>query len=617
MSSISSQLVSKFGPKADEPSIIQKCEELISLFGLSAEDLFLKWESFVITTSVDNDIQLTVENLDKLRDYVQKQLAKTNNHQKTPAAHVKRTVIRTTPNMSMTGPSTPLSSLNKRRKLQGSTPRSDASFVTAHTSSPIHSTPSKNTAKSGEVLESLNADNIELISEEPQKPRIVANFDPAKYKYRTMNQKLLEVADYLDEQIDDAAKAVLKHYKFEQSEFGNPTLQSQTEILAVGRIVPDSPLTDFDADLNLNSLMLETSRSGGIGQRVRIDVSGLSDYSLFPGQIVCVRGINPTGNIFKVTGHYDLPYLGAPVTSAEDIEAYSEQMSGSQMKLVVTAGPYTSNRELDYSLLEQFVDRMNSEVKPSTIIMFGPFLDVTHRQIEEGTLDFPQLERQPKNLDEVFKLVIAPILRKLTCHQVILIPSTRDATTKHAAYPQEMFDRKSMGLSKHFKCFPNPATFSLNEMLVGCSNNDVFHDMKDLNSGSYVSKPRFNRIAEHVLEQGRYYPTFPGGYKKRNGTKDRDRAHVSGADLQVSYMGLSEFPGSLPDVLIIPSDLKYFVKVVKNVVVLNPGSFIKMNSQGTYAQLLVGAPKSEELTKVGHAYLNEIWKRARVDIVRV
>ncbi|VEU21147.1 DEKNAAC102093 [Brettanomyces naardenensis] len=644
--SIGAQIVEKFGPKADQPDILKKCEDLMELFGLTAEELFLKWETYVVTSStIDDDMPLTANNLSRLQEYIQKKIVKDN--QKTPSTnHVKRPVIRATPNVSMTNvlPSTPMS-LKKRRKLE--TPYSsdtshlrgsdDSSFITARSSSPIRSsdlesTPSghgKSTQESGSILETLNRDVIELTDVKTEadtatKLRLVANFDPSKYKFRTMNQKLLEVADYLDDQIDTVAKIVLDHYHFDQSEFGNPNLQSQTGILTVGRIVPDSPLTEFDADLNSNSLFLETSRSGGIGQRICLDVKDLDDYSFFPGQIVCLRGINQTGDVFKVSHQYELPYLGAPVSTLDDLKAYQEQLSGENMKVVVTAGPYSPSRELNFDLLSKFVDRMNEEVHPNAIIMFGPFLDINHKQIRDGTLSFADLEREPKTLDEVFKMVIAPILRRLNCRQVIIIPSTKDATTDHAAYPQEMFDRKGLGLSKNFKCFPNPATFSLNEVLIGCSNNDIFRDLKDVNSGRYVGESRFNRVSEHVLEQRRFYPSFPGGIKRQRGSllvaedrQNQDELFLSGADLHVSYMGLTEFPDSLPDVLVIPSELKYFAKVVKNVLVINPGSFVKMNSNGTYALMNARPPVVEDLQKIGEdLYLNDIWKRARVDIVR-
>ncbi|QPG74130.1 hypothetical protein FOA43_001452 [Brettanomyces nanus] len=641
--SIGSQIVAKFGPKADEPNVIKKCEELIDLFGLTPEELFLKWETYVVTSStVDEDIQLTVENLIHLQEYIQKKIIKES--QKTPSSsHAKRSVVRATPNVSMSSvlPSTPMSSTHKRRKLE--TPQSrnseDAAFFSARGSSPPfatssdhESTPSHNVQnqKSGCILETLNGD---IISEDktavegasqPNKLRLVANFDPTKYKFRTMNQKLLEVADYLDDQIDRTAQIVLDHYKFDQNEFGNPNIQSQTEILTIGRIVPDSPTSEFDADLNAHSIFLESSRSGGIGQRVRLNLNELKDYSFFPGQIVCLRGINPTGDLFKVIQRYEIPYLGAPVSTLDDLHSYEDQLHGQNMKIIVTAGPYTPNGKLSFDLLSEFVDRMNQEVKPITIIMFGPFLDVTHSQIKEGTLSFPDLEKEPKTLDQVFKYVIAPILKRLTCHQVILIPSTRDATTDHAAYPQEMFDRKAMGLTKNFKCFPNPATFSLNEALIGCSNNDVFRDLKDVTGGNNLSESRFNRVSEHVLEQRRYYPVFPGGIKRKRSSilssddpHNRDQLIVSGADLHVPYMGLTEFADSLPDVLIIPSELKHFAKVVKNVVVINPGHFVRMNSNGTYAVMTVKTPNLKDFDKVDeNIYLNNIWKRARVDIVR-
>ncbi|KAH3660323.1 hypothetical protein OGAPHI_006909 [Ogataea philodendri] len=593
----------RFNLKSDDSDTVSKCEELMAIFGLNAEDLFVQWETFVMNSSVaDDPLQLSVANLGRLQEHLQKKLVKSQ--QKTPLSAVKRPMLRT-PNMNLI-PSTPSS---KKHRPNG--PRSADTSMTSITSSPLASSPAKDVT-SGEIIETLNG-HLELKPGSSTKPKLLANFNPQKYKFRTMNQKLLEAADYLDEQIDSMAKILLEHYKFDSDEFGNPNIQSQSEILTVGRVVPDSPLTASDADLNSSSLFLETSRLGGIGQRVKLDVSSLENYSFFPGQIVCLRGQNLTGEFFKATQIYAIPFLGSPVSSSEELQSY--EYGNDYLKVLVTAGPYTPQKELDYSHLAQFVERVNTEVRPDTLVMFGPFVDVNHVQIADGSARFDGLDKQPATLDDIFNMVVAPILRKLEC-LVILVPSTRDATTKHAAYPQDSFDRKSLGLGKNFKCFPNPATFQLNEFLVGCSNNDIFKDLKDVVAGSARKESRFDRIANHVIEQRRYYPVFPGGLRQKRSLKEQDEsAHISGADLHLSYLGLAEFNTSLPDVLILPSELKSFSKIVQNVLVINPGTFMRQNSAGTYCEVNFKAPVLEELEKAGDdSYLHTVWKRARVDV---
>lgn len=56
---------------------------------------------------------------------------------------------------------------------------------------------------------------------------------------------------------------------------------------------------------------------------------------------------------------------------------------------------------------------------------------------------------------------------------------------------------------------------------------------------------------------------------------------MGGSCLEVPFLALTEFVESMPDILIIPSELKYFARVTKGVVVINPGSCNKPNKDAT------------------------------------
>lgn len=222
---------------------------------------------------------------------------------------------------------------------------------------------------------------------------------------------------------------------------------------------------------------------------------------------------------------------------------------------------------------------------------------------------------------------------------MILIPSTRDAISNHAAYPQASLIRKALQLpKKNFKCVTNPSSFQINEIYFGCSNVDTFKDLKEvIKGGTTSSRYRLDRVSEHILQQRRYYPIFPGSIRTRikpnnvtvkkesnslKGNEEKVYEHISGADLDVGYLGLTEFVGGFtPDIMIIPSDLQYFARVVQNVVVINPGKFIRATgNRGSYAQITVTCPDLEDgkLTLVEGeepVYLHNVWKRARVDLI--
>ncbi|CDK25814.1 unnamed protein product [Kuraishia capsulata CBS 1993] len=637
---VESELMSVFGIGDEEKDKVTKCQTIMTLYDLSVEDLSIKWESYVMTQANDPEMKVSIESLDKLQEYIQQSIRK-KNQQNLTASAMKAKVrpgIRTNFNMSnlpsMGPPSTPSSSAKKRRletplsKSHGMVTSSPVSGGLAPSSDPVPATPEtplqSRQADSGTIIESLNPEIIDSAAEglvEVSKPiKITAHFEDSKYNFRPMGQKLLEAADILDEQIETFTKVVQEHYQLPDDAFANPMAPSQKQVVVVGRVVPDSSVNQHNIRLDATSVFLEASRVAGYGERAQLKLDNIQNYSFFPGQIVALRGQNPDGSGFIVDEILQLPYLGSFVSSESDIEKYRENLNGSALKVVTCVGPYTRSDNFDLSALSAFVDRMNNEVHPHAIVMLGPFIDVTHPKIADGSISLPNGD--PQTLDDIFTLAMTPVLRNLDQNtRVILVPSTKDATAKHPTYPQSGFDRKSLGLPRNFTCFPNPASFQLNDALFGVSNNDVVKDMAEVAGPLVERKNRFDRVAVHVMEQRRYYPVFPGGVKTRKIPGTETIEHISGADLDVPYLGLTELPEVIPDVLIMPSEMRYFARVVRNVITINPGVFMRPTGNGTYAVTHIKSPDPEDLEVAEtdgdeKCYLHNVWKRARVDIVK-
>ncbi|AMD18728.1 HBL174Wp [Eremothecium sinecaudum] len=650
------ELVSNFGPEADNPDVIAILENYMKLYALTADDLYIKWEQFSYHyKEAVNSLDKT--SLDNFKVFIQQQTEKhatssyagsnpTNGNGSLMAtgssATKKPRVPRQNGSPSLFGfggsPKTPM--LKKRRLEPTPSKLSDEAGLNNTSSSKTGlytpngtlidkaaqiPTPLRGNIEADKTLHSINtelpvAEGIDMDSE--QKVRLAPFYDAKKYKYRTMRQSLLDSAEVLDEQINFFTDIVQEHFKLSNSDIGDPTIQSQSSVTCVGRIVPENP---SDERINMESVAIETSRSVGIGRRVKLDLTDVNECSLFPGQIVAMRGKNANGEYFKVEELLELPHLNSPVSTLQEIQEAHVAMENKHTKVIVTCGPYTARNALDFSNLTEFVARVNSTIKPHVLVMFGPFLDITHPLIETGQVpNFPNLKVQPRTLDEIFMKVISPILKSINPNiQVVMIPSTKDALSRHVSYPQDSFSRRDLQLPKNFKCYTNPATFRLNEFFMGCSNIDTFKDIKEIAKGTKtLSKNRFDRVSEHILQQRRFYPCIPGSISTRKSASGDDREHISGADLELPYLGLTEFVGDfIPDIMIIPSDLVHFVRVVKNVLMINPGIFIRAGgSRGTYAQLSIAPPDLEVgcLTKVTgneDVYLHNIWKRARVDIL--
>lgn len=735
--STETHLIAKFGPALkDKNSIITEFKKLMSIYGLSVHELYVKWEQYAFqnksakfeephiekfkaflqqqiekkmnssfpnasghlsaNNSLNNDFNLgdTPKNFNKsnilssLKRPIQQNLRKpvmspagTSMFSDTQSEFKKRKSI-----MSTSSPST-----NNGKKFDGSLKREGAdesvddiedSFISQYESHKENNTntsiilptddsfndtkdfktpfakesetktlkfaiKSAKPKKSGHITKTLNGHiSIAQPESEDKTVRIIPYFDSEKYKFRTMRQNIVDIADYLDDQIETFIESIKA--KYDSVEIGDPTLQSQSEIVCCGRIVPDSTNVSTENHLNAQSIALETSRMVGIGKRIKLELQDLHNKSFFQGQIVGLKGKNPTGEYFHVTEVLDLPYLGSAVTTKDELNELYDNTGNKSTKTLIAAGPFTSQKDLDFAEFNDFLARVNTEYKPNCLILLGPFIDSANDLVTSGNIPvLPGLASQPKTLDELFIKTISPILKNINpLIQVILIPNVNDTASNHCAYPQAPFDRKHLQLvtpSKNIKTYPNPATFQLNEMFVGVSNIDFFKNCKDVFiGGDMLSTNRFERLSRYVLQQRRYFPMFPSSWNQavKNRANEQKRVFFGTENfndvetppknndppsVDIAYSGLSEFvSGIIPDMLILPSELNPFANIVDNVVVINPGNFFsRMTGQtGSFVQLTLNAPDFNVLTKDNRnpdeeAYFHDIWKRARVDIINV
>lgn len=519
------------------PEVQQRCDYIAQLYNISNEDILVHWEALKYKYHNINT-KPTLNLLDDLQKYIQSNITTT---QKQPPV--------------------------KKRKLT-----SNESSTTTTT-----------------ITETFNSNIISKPTTIPYKSfKIIGDFTPSKYNYKTMNLKLLEIADFIDEKIESFTDLICNHNNIQPDQLGNPNIQSQSEIYTVGRIVPDSPTTQI-SQLNIDSLHLEVSRRVGFGYRIPLNLSSIST-SLFPGQIVGLKGINQQGRDFKVLEVLPIPYLGSPSFTIPEIEEFMDTLGDDNLKIAVLSGPYHSKNTLDFSNLEKIINQCNNSINPDLVILTGPFIDT--RTVGDAITSLLNEDVSDlKNLDDLFQAYIAPLLADLNCAKKIIIPHSAD-TISHSVYPQPKLDRRVLGLDKSFKCFPNPATFSINESSIGVSTHDVLRELKEV---GLTKGDRLERVINHVIQQRSFNPTSQ--------PKNTD----------VSFMGLAEFNDTLPDILILPSVVKPFVKCVKNVVVVNPGSVIN----GSFSLIQVKSPDVNDMEAVGDGYVSSAWKRSRVDMYTV
>jgi len=452
------------------------------------------------------------------------------------------------------------------------------------------------------VVESLN---LHLPSSsanaESSKPRALPlkfefskHKNPEKFHFRYMYEKLSDRSDVLDRQLEEGGMVLGDWYEIE--EWGDPSVISQEDIWAYGRICAESQ----EAKLSEQACWLETSRMLGHGRRVRLQwttdlkVHGVGPMEqgigLFPGAIVGLRGRNGGGTYFNVQEILSMPMAEPATTPPKTLLSYLPNPPA-PISLVVACGPFTWDTDLDFLPFESFIDHL-MQLRPDCVILLGPFIDAHHPLIKTGNIS-----HMPS---AIFREKISSRLHKLVASSprthVILIPSPRDVLVSQVVYPQAALNMKDpeLGLfGRNVLCLPNPALFTINETLLGINNVDVLMPLKkeelflpanvvrlsddevpedDPNATNVIS-----RACRHVMRQRSFYPLFPPAI----GTG------FDAINLDVTHLELLQHDTVVPDILILPTNFTAFAKVIDSNVVVNPRQLCKSRGTGTFAQLTI------------------------------
>ncbi|KAL3776366.1 hypothetical protein ACHAW5_004241 [Stephanodiscus triporus] len=418
-------------------------------------------------------------------------------------------------------------------------------------------------------------------------------------------------------------------------------LPKQNEVLCVGRICNEA----HEGRLNRASVLLEGSRRHSMGSRVKLDLAGMLEnddgndgdggdrrgggYSLFPGQIVAVEGINPSGRTMRVTRVIEGVVPPTHAAASADVDYDDERRRA--LSIWTACGPYTSSDDLDYDPFLDLIERVVSE-RPDVVILCGPFVDGRQPLVvgEDGTgptiaaaaaadddgNDENAGEDGPRRLvtpERLFATKVSSLLAELyeadpdAKTQFVLVPSLDDAFVD-AVYPQpplgdedgrggavrrdalfadlglgevEIAGRRGVrtgpdGRASRVHLASNPCTLSIDGVVVGVTSTDVlFHLASDGCDAGLPPGSRLARLAGHLVRQGSYYPLFPPAL---------------GVPLDMTKA--REWEMSVrPDLLVVPSRLASFARPAEDgngeTLVVNPGELTKGTAGGTYARIVV------------------------------
>ncbi|KAL6786040.1 POLA2 [Auxenochlorella protothecoides x Auxenochlorella symbiontica] len=333
----------------------------------------------------------------------------------------------------------------------------------------------------------------------------------------------------------------------------------QDATLFVGRICCDTE----EGRLNPQSLLLEGSQALSGGARVRLDVSRLAAFRLFPGQVVSLRGTNPSGHCI----------IAAELCGTREPDAKtSPSHPAAPTSVVLAAGPYCCPENLEYAPLHALLEHCR-RLRPAHLLLAGPWVDEAHPLLAGGLVD----ETFQSIFQTRFLATVEAFSGACPGTRVLLLPSPRDLHLP-PVFPAPA-PRLAAPATPALTPLPNPTTIMLEDagLALGCTSVDWLmavgrEELVRLDPGA-PAPDRLAQLATHVLEQRSYFPLFP---PPPGLPLDARRARAALA-----------LPDQTPAVLVLPSDLAPFARLAPGgaTLCINPGRAAKGAGAGTFAHL--------------------------------
>ncbi|XP_065221865.1 DNA polymerase alpha subunit B isoform X2 [Planococcus citri] len=380
-------------------------------------------------------------------------------------------------------------------------------------------------------------------------------FNPVNPKVRYMFSTILDKIQTYKKQGDDLCKDIIDNNDLKPPiETHHITMETAT---FAGRI-----LCDGRGKLNPSSLLLECCLFNIREEKVKLEVNEAPEYSLFPGQVIVVEGKNPDGKRIIA----EKIYADAKPDIYPDFDP-SKNLQES-LQVVIACGPFM----LANGSYQPFLDLKKYVVKnlPHVLIIIGPLVDAQNPNIL-------QFGNNMKFID-CFESLLKTLMDDLEgTHTKVVYTSSWRESNLHIVYPTPHplhVSFKSKNLS-NLKLVPDPSILDISGFTIGVTASDILLHLSPeelCHPNTPQNVPRLCRIASHLLKQKSFYPLKPS----------HDEMSIDARlSTEHAYIPLK------PHVLVLPSNLKSFVNVADDCVIINPERVAKGEYGGSFARLQV------------------------------
>ncbi|XP_023168468.2 DNA polymerase alpha subunit B [Drosophila hydei] len=570
------ELQQQFDEMGIEPSaqVLQKCAELALTYCVNdATEFVEQWMAFSLShlhgdePAIDNLGEFERKVLQIKREKVGAK--KTANYAKSQSTALESSSLATyglveddplmddyVDNSGSPQPKTP-KTRNKQGRLKSGMVFSPASFTPQSAKrTPAADTTSTN-GKPGDIVDTFGHPKLitactwqsKIEQALPVVQKLLHNDVPLTIaNLRYMNDLLYDRCDDLHDRVVDIGQALVdkKLGSIGAAECSwypqdRHTLDALHVLHAVGMIHSDD-----DGPLDAHSALLAVLNTDE--KCLALNFSQIKSASIFPGQVVLAKGFIPRGDTFVVEEIYTDRKLTPPPPLKVDRD----------VQFVVAAGPYTHSTDLFYDPMHQLLKYLQ-EHRPDVLLLTGPFLDAEHTLVGELAETF----------ESFFEKMIAGIMEAVgNSTTVVLISSQKDAMTP-AVYPTPAPMVRKTYPNLHM--LPDPSLVDLDGITLGVSSTDVVDHLLSHEFAANAGE-RMHRAINHLFNQGSFYPLCPPA--------DENMSYDS--QLAQKYAQLKQ----LPNVLILPSDQRHFIRLVNDCLVINPGR-LSDKKGGTFARFLV------------------------------
>uniref|UniRef100_S4RAM7 DNA polymerase alpha subunit B n=1 Tax=Petromyzon marinus TaxID=7757 RepID=S4RAM7_PETMA len=472
-----------FGITVDDSDLLDKLQELCIVHGLTEEKMAEEWMAF----SYNKGLELCVDTLERF-DHEVSMLRVSPCHVSLPVNNREGGGGELEQNVYipvgiaaedeeddlMESYTTPAKASQKRRLTTPENPHSKRILSQSSHLSPSSFSPSTTPSQKyssrknpGEVVATFGSEPSGTSGQAPVRVHVFSRpgEEPLSQTYLHMFQKLHDMREVFSQQIEDLGQQLQAHYNVEEltSVSGDCAVVTQSTVTVVGRVC-----CDCNGKLNAKSVLLQGDLDISAGLATPLDLSQIPEFSLFPGQVAMLDGLNPTGKKFVASKLYEAVPL--PFYCPEPEE--EENISDGSVTMLVACGPFSTSDSINYEPLCDLITVINRE-RPQVCLLMGPFVDAKHEHVEKCQLK--------ETFAELFANTIRLLVERTQSSgsRLVIVPSLRDV--HHCCiYPQPPFTRpdflKDLQV-RRVTFVSEPCTLNVNGVVVGVTSTDILFHM--------------------------------------------------------------------------------------------------------------------------------------------